>query len=490
VDFSDIDLSTLTKAEQLRLYDLIQEYKRREKDRRPPYVPNSGQQSVHQSEKPVRWVFAGNGSGKTALLANEAKWKLDGYNPIRKKLSKSPSRTIVVLDSPSKVADVWLPELQKWMTLKPEHLDKRGKPYVSRIIRPNGAELLFMFHDQDPMLFESIEADYVIFDEPPPEKIFISLIRGLRKEGSQPEVLVGGTPITSPWLRKKIWEPWSRGESPDTDCFKFASDVNKDNVNWEFVQKNIFSKYSEKELRIRRYGDWFDLEGLALAHLFDREIHVTALPPGWKDTNPAVIAIDPHPRKNHTAILLGVTADDRLYVIKELTSKSIPSEFAREIRNWYKGYRVIDIVCDSLGSTPMSGGIGNRSFIEVLNDNGVRCRATTFDEKKDEAWIAKIQEVLAVPIDDDRFGQRIPRLRIHPSCKGLIADIESVEWTKYRNIDEFKPKLSIESKDFLSCLKYALAAEPHFKRGREQVIGSSRVKGWNNNEKWRRRTSG
>jgi len=489
LDFSDIDLTLLSRKEKERLYDLIQEYKRREKEKRPPYTPNDGQKAVHESVKPFRWVFAGNGSGKTALLANETIWKLDGFNPIRKAFTKSPCRIIVVLDSPSKITDVWLGEIGKWSILKPENLDKRGKPYVSRISWPNGSEVLFMLHDQEPMLFESIEADYVIFDEPPPRKIFISLIRGLRKADSQPEVLVGGTPITAPWLRKEIWEPWSRGESPDTDCFKFASDVNKDNVNWEFVQKNIFSKYSEKELRIRRYGDWFDLEGLALAHLFDRSTHVVAQYPGWKDSWPCVIAIDPHPRKAHTAILLGVSPDDRLYVIKEISSRSIPSQFARELRSWYQGYKVVDIVCDSLGSTPMSGGIGNRSFIEVLNDNGVRARATTFHDKKDEQWIAKIQEVLAIPEEPDRFGQKVPRLRINSSCKGLIADIESVEWAKYRNIDEFKPKLAIESKDFLSTLKYALAAEPRFIKGKEKPIKPKGPVSWNNREISRRRAT-
>ncbi len=209
--------------------------------------------------------------------------------------------------------------------------------------------------------------------------------------------------------------------------------------------------------------------------------------PEWKKEWPTVLAIDPHPRKSHTAILLGVSPDNNLFVLKEFASRSVPSEFARELRNFYQGYRVVDVVCDSLGSSELTGGDGNLSFIQVLKNNGVRVRATTFDEKRDEAWIQMIQEVLTIPPEPDNFGRKEPKLKIHAACKGLIGDVETVEWSKIKNIDEYRPKLAIESKDFLSCLKYALAAQPRFNRGKEKIIGSSKVRGWNNNEKWRRR---
>jgi hypothetical protein len=87
------------------------------------------------------------------------------------------------------------------------------------------------------------------------------------------------------------------------------------------------------------------------------------------------------------------------------------------------------------------------------------------------------------------MGRQRPRLRVSDKCKGLIADIESVEWAKYRNIEEFKPKLALESKDRLSALKYALAAQPRYTKGREQVIRGKNPISWNNKEKWRSRSS-
>lgn len=477
MDFTKIDVSKLTKKEQARLYDYIQEYKRRERAKKPQYSPNAGQLSVHQCLKPFKFVFSGNGAGKTAMAANHAIFSLDGYDPVKAKMSPVPCRVLIVLDDPTKVADVWLPELTKWAVVKADQLDKRGKPYVSRIAWPNGSELLFMFHKQEPMLFESIEADVVIFDEPPPRPIYISLIRGLRKLDSEPDILVVGTPIAVPWLRKEVYDPWARGELTDTECFRFASDVNKENVNWSFVEANIFTKYTDKEVRMRRYGEFFDLEGLALADLFSREAHLVD-PFEWPSAWPVVVAIDPHPRKSHVACMLGVSEQGELVYLKEMASRAVPSQFAEDLKEFYRGYRVVDIVCDSLGSSELTGGQGNLSFIQVLRDNGVRVRATTYDEKQDEAFIQMIQEVLAIPLEPDNMGRQEPRLKLLKTCRGIIGDIESVEWQKYRNMDEYKPRLAIASKDFLSALKYALATELSFDKGEEKVIRSQGTVGW------------
>lgn len=482
---TDEQLAKLTKKEKLALLDIIEEKKRRLREKPDNFLPNDGQTDVIKSEALIRAVFAGNGGGKTALGTNEAIWAATGYNQFTKEHTKVPTRGVVVLDRPEKVADVWLPEINKWYQLKPEQLHKRGKPYFNHITFDNGSEIMFAFHDQDPMAFESLEVDWVIFDEPPPRHIFISLFRGGRKRDSQPWFLIIGTPIAAAWLRKEIYEPWAKGERDDIECFRYGTEVNRHNLREGYIEA-FTNVLSEREKKIRLHGEFFDLEGLALAHFFDRTTHV--LPddyyfnPSW----PCVIAIDPHPRKAHTALLLGVSPDDKLFVLKELSSRAVPSQFARDLRDWYQGYRIVDIVCDSLGSSELTGGSGNLSFIQVLKDNGVRVRATTFDEKKDEAWISNIQEVLSLPLEPDNFGKREPRLKIHRAVKGLISDIESVEWARYRNLEEFKPKLAIESKDFLACLKYALAAQPRFTKGRERVIRSNSV-GWSNKEKWRNR---
>jgi hypothetical protein len=462
---SKLDLTKLTKAQKLEMLDALEEKKRRQLEQRANFIPNAGQAPVIETfcdEKiETILVLSGNGMGKSALGANLAIESALGYIRHTKFHMPVPARIVVVLDKPEKVDSVWLPEIKKWYPLKAEQCHKKGKPYISQLTFDNGSELLWMFHDQDPMSFESIEGDVFIFDEPPPEHVFIALRRAGRKKGRKPKYVIIGTPIAAPWLRKKLYEPWARGDRPEVMCFRFSTEVNAANLSDNYVED--FSRYlSDKEQRIRLHGEFFDLEGLALAHLFDRSKHVVARRP-WPSGFPVVIAIDPHPRKKHHAIMVGVTPNNDLVVVKELSSKSAPSDFALELKSWYAGFRVVDIVCDSFGSADLTGGEGRLSFIQVLKDRGIRVRATTYNEKQDEAFIQMIQEVLLLPSEPDNYGrERPPRLTIFDGNPGIVADIESVEWQKYRNIDEFKPKLGIESKDFLSCLKYALATQPRF----------------------------
>lgn len=461
-------LASMTRDEKLAYLDALEERKRRSREKRDVYTPNAGQLPIHLSRKILRAAFSGNGSGKTALAVNEAKWAVEGTNPITGERTPVPCRVYVVLDRPEKVEQTWLPELRKWMNLRPEQFHKKGKPYITEITFDNGSFIRFLFHDMEPMSFESIEGDVFIFDEPPPRHVYVGLRRAGRTKGRTARYLIIGTPLAAPWLRTDIYEPWARGEAPETDCFRFGTAVNEKNLQEGYIER-FSGVLSEKEKRIRLEGEFFDLEGLALAHLFKRSSHV--LPRReheWNPKNPCVVAIDPHPNKKHVALLVG--ADERgPVVLKELAAKAVPRDFARQLKEWFRGYRLLDIVCDSLGSAEMTGGEGFKSFIQVLQEEGIQVRATTYVDKSDEDWIQRIQDVLHVPEEADNFGLRVPKLRMLDSCIGLIGDIETVQWVKYRNLDEFKPKLDIGSKDYLACLKYALATNLSLKKGKDTV---------------------
>lgn len=414
---------------------------------------------------------------KTALAVNEVLWAVSGYNPVLDTFTPVPARVIVVLDQPMKVASTWLPEIKRWRTLKPEQLHKDGKPYYSRITFENGSEIMFLFHETEPMVFESLQLDWAVWDEPSPRFIWIALLRGGRIKGRKARFLMVGTPIGGgAWLREEIVEPWVNGELPDVEVFKYGTKENEKNLSEGYIEN--FSRYlTEKERRIRLEGEFSDLDGLALAHLFSRKTHLIKAdefrwPPQW----PVVVAIDPALAKKHVAVMLGVTDQDQLVVLKELALKGTGHQFAEALKEWMQGYKVTDIVCDSLGSSELTGGSGMLSFIACLKDAGVRARATTYDEKQDDAWINMIQDVLIVPTEPDNMGNRHPRLRILDNCRGLINDIETVSWEKVKQEELYKPKLDIKKRDHIAALKYALAAQPRFDQGRERIIrGKSRA---------------
>ena len=463
-----MDLKKLSRDDKLKLIQALEEKDRRARLKKDVYKPNSGQLQVHKSDRQQRLVISGNGSGKTAMALHEAVWAAEGFNPLTQKYIPVPRKIGIVLDKPSKVGDKYLPEFNKWFDTSNWEMKQRGKPYVELIRFPNGSEIQFYFHEMDPLTFESVEIDDLIADEPMPRHVYVALKRGQRNKGKEARTLMIGTPITGAWVRREILEPWAAGNLPNTECFKFGTAVNAANLPDNYIEE-YSAILSEKERKIRLEGEFFDLDGLALAHLFKREKHVLPIDAEWDRKYPCAVAIDPHPNKPHYALLVGADEYGPV-VLKELSLKIEPRKFARELKKWYEGYRVIDLVCDSLGSADSTGGEGFKSFIQVLNDEGIRVRSTTYDDKNDADWLMRIQEVLAIPTTPDNLGTTTPKLRIMSNCRGLISDIENVSWTKYRNLDEYKPTLDISNKDYLACLKYALATNISSKKKKDSVF--------------------
>jgi hypothetical protein len=306
--------------------------------------------------------------------------------------------------------------------------------------------------------------------------MYVALIRGLRKPGRTPWVLIVGTPIAASWMRVELLEPWERGDRKDIECFTYGTAVNQKNLAAGYIER-MEATLSEKERRIRLGGEFYDLDGLALAHLFHEKTHVIDRPRDWDSANPCVIAIDPHPSKAHFAVVLGCDKDNYLYYMDELSLKAPARRFAEAIidAGWFSKYNIVDIVYDSLGNADTTSGEGYRPFgaviNEVLADAGLgRARATTYADKSDESFIERIRDSLVVPEEPDEKGILAPKLRILRGNVGIIHDIRNVQWAQYaknRNIDEAKPKLDITQKDYLSCLKYALATDLYFRKLRD-----------------------
>lgn len=449
-------LNNLSREEKLQLIDALAEKRRRLKLKRALYSPNGLQERVHRSVKRIRFVAAANGVGKTTMGTQEAYWTATGTHPYRPNLPV-PNTGVVLLDSPDKV-ERWTQEFNKWFDTTDWQLLKRGKPYITQIVLPNGSEINFMFHLQEDMAFESIEIDWLIADEPPPRKPYIALQRGMRRV-SGAWTLIVGTPLAQPWLKTELWDKWANNERDDIECFKGGILVNAKNLGKGFIE-NFSKDLTDHEKRVRLHGEFAHLEGLALADLFKRDIHIIEdflWPRNW----PTVLAIDFHPAKPCTAVLLGANKFDQLVILKEFKSKSPPSKFAEELKELIKGYRVDDMVCDSLGSTPKTGGFENRSFIQVLGDKGLRVRPTTYKEKSEDSWVQNLRDLL--PVRNTNLGE-MPGLLVFKSCTGIINEFESVMWARNRQNEELKGRLDISNKDLLSCLKYALATPPMFHR--------------------------
>ena len=472
-------LAKLTKEEKLKLLDALEEKKKRAKIARPIFTPNEGQVPVILSKKPKRIVISGNGAGKTAVAVNEALWAVRGFNPITKETTAVPAKIVVVLDSPAKVDDVWLPEIRKWTVLNDEQLHKRGKPFITEITFDNGSVLRFMFALQEEMAFESLETDFVIIDEPIPRSIWIALLRSGRKKHRQARFLMIGTPIAQSWLRE-FYKEWEKGNYPDTEFFKMSTSVNRAHLSEGYIEE--YSKHlTEAEKNTRLHGEFFNSEGMALANLWKRDKHLFReidLPADYKQAWPHVIAIDPHPNKPTFACLLAAAPTGKRYYVGEVNLKVVPRDFATWLKaNWLLTHKVVDIICDNSGQADYTGGDGFQSFVEVLQKCGVRVRATTYDEKDAVDFLTRLQEGLFIPANGE------PMLQFLIGLGGIVKDIENVQWKKQKGTEDYQPKLEIGNTDYLACLKYALAANLTYDNSKRRIIRAAAPSPWAGNGK-------
>lgn len=453
-------LAKLTKEQKIELIALIEEKKRLKAELRATFKPHPSQEAVIRDKHTKRIVVSANGWGKTAVGVNEALWAAEGYNPITQEYTSVPAKIIVVLDAPEKVADVWLPEIKRWYNLKEEQLRKNGKPYYTEIVFTNGSVIKFMFHLQEEMAFESLSnLDLVIFDEPPYRHIWVALLRGGRQKGRKARYLMIGTPIAQPWLRT-FHQEWEKGMYPDTMFFRGTTQDNEANLAEGYIEE--FSRHlTENEKRTRLEGAFFNDEGMALAGLLRRNQHIVTedtLPQDYKLAWPHVISIDIHPQKDMYACLLAVGPTNQRYYVREFRRKILPRDFARWLKvNWLAEHNVVDIVCDSAGNADYTGGEGFKSAIEVFNEERVRVRGTTYDEKKDTEFLERLQEGLHIP-----DGGEPKLLFLLNYSNGVWKDMENVQWQRIKGTESYKPKLEIANTDYLATLKYALAANLTF----------------------------
>lgn len=467
----------LSRDEKIALVALLEEKARREKNKRPVFKDRASaeQLEILACDTQERFVFAGNGFGKTAVGAEDVRCAITGVNPYNGLTYQRGCRAYIILDKPEKIESIILPELRKWMNIGERNCHKRGKPYVAEITPEEGGFIRFLFWDQNPMTAEGIEGDYFWFDEPPPRQLYIALRRGGRTKGRRARYLVTGTPLAAPWLRTEVYEPWAKGLRADCTCFRGHTESNRHNLADGYIE-SFSAALSEKERGIRLRGEFFDLDGLALSHLFRRETHVVKSEGfQWDERQPCVIAIDPHTSKAHHAVILGADREDRLYVLEEYKEKAVARKFAKSLigLNWFSKYRIVDIVYDSAGNAETTSGEGFKPFSVVLNEvlqaHGLgRARATTFEDKSDEDFIARLQDALVVP-DVDSAGLKIPKLRFLDRCKGTISDVENVQWKRDKYLDQNKATLEISNTDFLSCVKYALACNLYGRKKKDKV---------------------
>lgn len=453
------------------------------------YAPNVVQDAVHRSPAFIRALFSGNGVGKTTACIQEAIWTATGTHPHRA-TARIPNTVIIVLDDSSKADTVYIAGLRKrnWYDVTKLKLEKHGRSHTQEVTFPNGSNWIFMTHEMAEDKWESIECACVIFDEPPPRFIYIALLRGMREKDMRPWIMFAGTPRgrNAPWMYNEIFKPWKFGSDDEIQCFFGSTTDNLQNLDPETIER-WKKRYTKQELATRLHGSFEFLSG-RIFDSFSREHHVEQdfpFPPNWS----CVLAVDPHLRKDHVAIIMGVDPDGELHVVRELSTSLAGRRAAEFFIRACSGFNIRCAVCDNFGSIKMyDDGEERKSFIELWNEVAksmgkwkLMIRPTTRAEKRDDEWIEDMRDWLR--LENDRANQPRSKFHVFESCVRTIDNFETYVWDEHtgRKADLREPKEEPlgTNEDFLMCVKYALATRPD-KLGeakpfsRKQIMGKAR----------------
>jgi len=185
------------------------------------FLPNRAQADMIEAvgkgppDKRIYLVTSGNGSGKTTcvinILANiimgqvnrfqyamdvEKRTVFHGFfnHALYNNFPIHWPRRVWYVSNKDSLQGIW-EEFQKWIPRKYYIPSKGGKTYVSNVYFPGYKWLIsFKTVDQDPETFESANISVVVFDEPPPLKLYRASIARLRTGGI---VIIPATPLFS-----------------------------------------------------------------------------------------------------------------------------------------------------------------------------------------------------------------------------------------------------------------------------------------------------
>lgn len=446
-----MDITKLNREEKEELLKLLEQKKLLLQEQvLDTFKPNEGAQAAFfKSTKRIRALIGGNGLGKTTCLVIELLYTHLNVHPHQD--CSSTRHSWILIPSFEKVDDYWR-EIKKWCPpSKLPQTDKMGTSTIRRLVWQNGETTKFYSFDQDPEKLEGTNFDKLFLDECAPRALWVAAYRGLRNNPDY-QVVMALTPISEPWLFEEIWQRWTMKIDPNIEVFVGSTYENK-HLSKEFIE-DFRSRLTEEEVRVRIYGEFAVLQGRVFKE-FSRRTHVLPYQP-WPEEWPVYCAIDPHPRKPHTAVYLGVTPDEEFCVIDEVKIEGTPDDLCevmrtKELANKYK------IVARRIDNSGSGSDWSRDSFVTHLdrwsreNKYNVRVSPMRKSEKDVTQSIQKIKLLF-----------KEERLKVLDSCPNVIRDLELFSWADHRHPEKVgvkeQPKKLFD--DFLDPLRYIIASNP------------------------------
>lgn len=449
----DAYLATLPAAKRKKILELIRKKQLAEKENKlASFQPNPGAQaSFFQSTARIRGLFGGNALGKTTALIIELLWQHLRVHPIRD--CTKTEHTWLIVPSHEKAEDYWT-KIKEWCppSQLPE-IDKMGTSHIRRFRWKNGTMTTIFSHEQESNKLEGTNISGLFLDEPCPRAQYVAAFRGLR-ENPDYFVVIAATPISEPWLYEEIYQPWEKGTDPNIAIFTGNSYENK-HIPRQWID-DFAARLTDEEKEVRIRGKFASLQGRVFTP-FNRDTHLISSENQWPAGWPVWICIDPHSRKDHTAIYLGMTPDKNYVVIDELKIGGTIKDLAWAIHEKNKKYpgSINGIFIDTKGKEK---DWTRNSAVTILQENGIRAVSVGTRVKDIFGGINLIKNLLVGEFSRDEQCI-VPRLKIMEHCVNLIHELEMYSWVNSKNPEKTgiseRPKKTHD--DFIDPLRYLVS---------------------------------
>ena len=303
----------------------------------------------------------------------------------------------------------------------------------------NGSEVLFRSCD-DYSKFKSLNLDGFALDEPVDihEDVFLMLQGRMRASHTKHHlgVMAGNPAGKTNWVYQKFFE------NP-TEKYKVVQTTTYDNTFLNEVAPNYISDMEESYDAdyTRRYlrGEWGSFEGMVYKD-FSYDKHV-----GDFRDEPVKYYIggyDDGFRNPCCLLTLGVTSDNKLYIVDEMfKTELVDSEKAEEVvvKNIRYGY--LKIYADPSA----------QSMIEAMRQKNLRVYEANNDI---DIGVAKVKSLFKNDL-----------IYIDKSCKHIIKELESYRYEKQQKLTKNLAERPVKKDDHaVDALRYAVTAFNPFRK--------------------------
>jgi phage terminase large subunit-like protein len=341
---------------------------------------------------------------------------------------------------------------------------RKGKSYPSEFITDTGWVIDIMTYEQSQTEFAGPNIGLLIFNEPPPEPIWMESLARTRKGGL---VLMAATSLLeNPWIVDGIL-----GKANGDDVRVIYSDVEENckehgingTLEHEQIEK-ILSQYDPDEREARKTGKPLSFSGRILKG-FDRKVHVAEKDEIPEEGSAIYMVVDPAIGKPVAGIWAFITKDRVIHIYDEYPN--FPFEGAKDSDIDVKGYvdifkrkeihgpvqkRIMDKYFGNQRRT--LGGQTLRQEFSEFNIDFSNSYSLAGDLAEIETGIMKVKGLLKYDTTKPISNLNRPRIIISPKCKNVIASMErsSRNPTTGKQMEAYK--------DHFDCIRYLVMDNP------------------------------